>query len=80
MGEPHDTAARDLLPFHQKLAYGAGAFINNTLAAAIGANSRLMLAPASVPLSVESQRFLARYTRATPPGRREETDLPPATD
>lgn len=36
MGEPSKTAAQDLLPFHQKLAYGAGAFINNTLAAAIG--------------------------------------------
>lgn len=36
MGEPSETAARDLLPFHQKLAYGAGAFINNSLAAAIG--------------------------------------------
>ena len=36
MAEPQETAAQDLLPFHQKLAYGAGAFINNTLAAAIG--------------------------------------------
>ncbi len=32
----HQTAAADRLPLLQKLAYGLGAFVNNTLAAAIG--------------------------------------------
>jgi glycoside/pentoside/hexuronide:cation symporter, GPH family len=32
----HTTAAADRIPFHQKLIYGAGAFVNNLLAAAIG--------------------------------------------
>jgi GPH family glycoside/pentoside/hexuronide:cation symporter len=30
------TAPEDRIPFHQKLIYGLGAFVNNTLAAAIG--------------------------------------------
>lgn len=41
---------------------------------------RLMLTPGSIPLAVESQRFLARYTQPTPPGRRQETDFSPASD
>lgn len=41
---------------------------------------RLMLAPPSIPLSVESQRFLARYAQPMPSRRREETEFPPATD
>ena len=32
----HQTAAEDRIPFHQKLIYGAGAFVNNILAAAMG--------------------------------------------
>lgn len=36
MSAAGETAPQDRLPFYQKLAYGAGAFINNTLAAAIG--------------------------------------------
>lgn len=32
----HTTAAADRIPFHQKLFYGAGAFVNNLLAGAIG--------------------------------------------
>ena len=32
----HQTAPEDRIPFHQKLIYGTGAFVNNTLAAAIG--------------------------------------------
>ena len=32
----HATAPADRIPFHQKLIYGAGAFVNNLLAAAIG--------------------------------------------
>ncbi|NVJ60081.1 MAG: MFS transporter [Gammaproteobacteria bacterium] len=35
--QPHyQTADRDRIPFHQKLIYGMGAFVNNLLAAAIG--------------------------------------------
>ena len=34
--EHHSTAPEDRIPFHQKLVYGAGAFVNNLLAAAIG--------------------------------------------
>ncbi len=32
----HTTATADRIPFHQKLFYGAGAFVNNLLAGAIG--------------------------------------------
>ncbi len=32
----HQTAPQDRIPFHQKLIYGAGAFVNNLLAGAIG--------------------------------------------
>lgn len=32
----HETSPADRIPFFQKLAYGLGAFVNNTLAAAIG--------------------------------------------
>ena len=32
----HTTAPSDRIPFHQKLVYGAGAFVNNLLAGAIG--------------------------------------------
>lgn len=35
-GGGRPTAARDRIPFTHKLAYGAGAFVNNLLAAAIG--------------------------------------------
>lgn len=34
--EHYQTAPEDRIPFHQKLAYGIGAFVNNLLAAAIG--------------------------------------------
>ena len=30
------TAPEDRIPFYQKLVYGTGAFVNNTLAAAMG--------------------------------------------
>jgi len=37
MNQAHfDTAPQDRIPFGQKLVYGAGAFVNNILAAAIG--------------------------------------------
>ena len=32
----YETAPADRIPFHQKLIYGLGAFVNNTLADAIG--------------------------------------------
>lgn len=32
----YETAPQDRIPFYQKLIYGTGAFVNNTLAAAIG--------------------------------------------
>jgi GPH family glycoside/pentoside/hexuronide:cation symporter len=32
----HATAPEDRIPFLKKVAYGSGAFVNNTLAAAIG--------------------------------------------
>ena len=32
----YQTAPEDRIPFHQKLIYGTGAFVNNTLAAAMG--------------------------------------------
>ncbi len=32
----YETAAADRIPFHQKVVYGFGAFVNNTLAAGIG--------------------------------------------
>ncbi len=32
----YETAPQDRIPFHKKLIYGAGAFVNNTLADAIG--------------------------------------------
>ena len=32
----HATAPEDRIPFPQKLIYGLGAFVNNTLAAGIG--------------------------------------------
>ena len=32
----YTTAPEDRIPFHQKLIYGTGAFVNNTLAAAMG--------------------------------------------
>ena len=35
-GTPQATAPDDRIPFHLKLVYGIGAFVNNTLAAAIG--------------------------------------------
>lgn len=34
--EQHVTAAQDRIPFRHKVAYGCGAFANNTLAAAVG--------------------------------------------
>jgi len=49
------TAPQDRIPFHLKLVYGLGAFVNNTLAAAIGGmiivlNLGLGLSPALVGL------------------------------
>lgn len=35
-GAHFETSAADRIPFHQKLIYGLGAFVNNTLAAGIG--------------------------------------------
>ena len=32
----YDTAPEDRIPFHLKVVYGLGAFVNNTLADAIG--------------------------------------------
>ncbi|MDD9890262.1 MAG: MFS transporter [Gammaproteobacteria bacterium] len=34
--EHYSTAQKDRIPFHQKVIYGCGAFVNNLLAAAIG--------------------------------------------
>jgi len=39
--QPH-TAPGDRVPFHHKAIYGAGAFVNNTLAAAIGGMSIIL--------------------------------------
>jgi GPH family glycoside/pentoside/hexuronide:cation symporter len=36
MSQEHPTAPEDRIPFHQKVIYGLGGFVNNTLAAAIG--------------------------------------------
>ncbi|MBX2800164.1 MAG: MFS transporter [Myxococcales bacterium] len=36
MAEAHATAPRDRIPFHHKVVYGFGAFVNNILAGAIG--------------------------------------------
>ena len=51
----YSTAPEDRIPFHLKLVYGLGAFVNNTLAAAIGGmvivlNLGLGLSPALVGL------------------------------
>jgi len=51
----YTTAPQDRIPFHLKLVYGFGAFVNNTLAAAIGGmiivlNLGLGLSPALVGL------------------------------
>jgi len=50
-----ETAAADRIPFHLKIVYGLGAFVNNTLAAAIGGmiivlNLGLGMSPALVGL------------------------------
>ena len=52
-GTHYATASADRIPFHKKLVYGLGAFVNNTLAAAIGGmvivlNLGLGLSPALV--------------------------------
>ena len=51
----YETAAEDRIPFHLKIVYGFGAFVNNTLAAAIGnmiivLNLGLGMSPALVGL------------------------------
>ncbi|MEL7536465.1 MAG: MFS transporter [Pseudomonadota bacterium] len=51
----HVTAVEDRIPFHLKIVYGFGAFVNNTLAAAIGGmvivlNLGLGMSPALVGL------------------------------
>lgn len=56
------TAPRDRIPFARKLAYGAGAFVNNLLAAAIGGmlivlNLGLGMNPALVGLVAALPRF-----------------------
>lgn len=63
----HQTAPQDRVPFIQKLAYGAGAFVNNTLAAAIGGfmivlNLGLGVNPALVGLIAALPRLTDAFT------------------
>ncbi len=61
------TADADRIPFHQKLIYGLGAFVNNTLAAAVGGmviilNLGLGMNPALVGLLGALPRFMDAIT------------------
>ncbi len=66
-GTHYATAPEDRIPFHLKLVYGIGAFVNNTLAAAIGGmvivlNLGLGLSPALVGLLGALPRVLDAIT------------------
>lgn len=61
------TAPEDRIPFHSKLVYGAGAFVNNLLAAAIGGmvivlNIGLGMNPALVGLVGALPRLIDAFT------------------
>ncbi len=63
----HQTAPEDRIPFAQKLAYGAGAFVNNLLAAASGSmmivlNLGLGMNPALVGLLGSIPRLTDAFT------------------
>ncbi len=65
--EHHETAPADRIPFHQKLIYGSGAFVNNLLAAAIGSmvivlNIGLGMNPALVGLLGALPRLVDAFT------------------
>lgn len=65
--EHYDTAPEDRIPFHQKLIYGSGAFVNNLLAAAIGGmvivlNIGLGMNPALVGLLGALPRLVDAFT------------------
>lgn len=68
MNEPrYATAPADRIPFRQKLVYGAGAFVNNLLAAAIGGMSIILnlglgMNPALVGLLGAIPRFTDALT------------------
>ena len=63
----YQTATEDRIPFHQKLIYGSGAFVNNLLAAAIGGmvivlNIGLGMNPALVGLLSALPRLVDAFT------------------
>jgi len=65
--EHYTTVAEDRIPFSQKVIYGLGAFVNNTLAAAIGGmvivlNLGLGMNPALVGLLSALPRLLDAFT------------------
>lgn len=65
--EHYATAQADRIPFHQKLIYGSGAFVNNLLAAAIGSmvivlNIGLGMNPALVGLLGALPRLVDAFT------------------
>jgi len=65
--EHFETAPEDRIPFHQKLIYGSGAFVNNLLAAAIGTmvivlNIGLGMNPALVGLLGALPRLIDAFT------------------
>ena len=65
--EHFETAAEDRIPFHQKLVYGSGAFVNNLLAAAIGSmvivlNIGLGMNPALIGLLGFFPRMVDAFT------------------
>jgi len=66
-GRDHKTAPEDRIPFHLKVVYGLGAFVNNLLAAAIGGmvivlNLGLGMNPALVGLVSALPRLLDALT------------------
>ena len=65
--EHFETAPDDRIPFHQKMIYGSGAFVNNLLAAAIGTmvivlNIGLGMNPALVGLLGALPRLIDAFT------------------
>ena len=65
--EHYETAPEDRIPFHQKLIYGSGAFVNNLLAAGIGSmvivlNIGLGMNPALVGLLGALPRLVDAFT------------------
>ncbi|MFU8896339.1 MAG: MFS transporter [Gammaproteobacteria bacterium] len=66
-GTHHETAPEDRVPFHLKVVYGLGAFVNNLLAAAIGGmvivlNLGLGMNPALVGLVSAIPRLTDAFT------------------